>query len=116
MAVISWWQFVRLPWRRYRIVGQVDAADEIPDKLPHKGAVLVGPASRYKWIAFDCPCPQRHRLIVNLEPSRRPHWRIENPRRLTLRPSIDDRAPERRCHFVLRNGKITWTNNDRRTR
>lgn len=114
-GVISWWQQLPLPWRKFRLVGRVDAGDEVPGRLPRKGVVLVGPVDHPTWAAFDCPCGRGHRLMVNLDKARRPAWRVERARPLTLRPSIDDATPERRCHFLVTGGKITWARDERRT-
>lgn len=102
---IRWWQ--RLPRRRWRLVLVVDEADEVPDRLPRRAAVLAGPAQNPKWIAFDCPCGQGHRVMLNLDHRRPPTWLLVNQRRLTLSPSIDDYAVGR-CHFFIRQGKIKW--------
>ena len=53
--ITRWWRAV-WPFSPWRIVAEVDAADEVPDRLPRKGAVLVGSRQHPKWIAFDCPC------------------------------------------------------------
>ncbi len=108
MSSIRWWEWLPLPWRSWRVVGLVEAGDEVPDRLPTRGAVLVGTAARPTWIAFDCPCRAGHRLMVNLDPHRRPAWRIVSMKPLTIRPSIDDVSAERRCHFVVRGGRIVW--------
>lgn len=113
MKPVAWWQWLPLPWRRWRIVGHVEAADEVPDHLPRKGAVLVGQQERPRWIAFDCPCRHGHRLLVNLDNTRRPAWRLESLKPLSIRPSIDNVTTERRCHFSVLNGKITWARDER---
>jgi hypothetical protein len=95
-------------------VGQVDAGDEVPDRLPRRGAVLVGPSTQPTWIAFDCPCERGHRIMINLDRSRRPAWRVASRTPLSIRPSIDDVAAGRRCHFFVSNGKIDWARNDGR--
>lgn len=107
-SVIRWWYWLPAPWLNWRVVGSVAAGDELPERLPRKGAVLVGPVERPTWIAFDCPCPERHRLMINLDRTRRPAWRIRSLHPLTIFPSIDDNTPRRRCHFFLTRGKITW--------
>lgn len=107
VGVIPWWRKIPLPWRRWRMVLFVEAADEIPDRLPHRGAVVVGTMQRPKWIAFDCPCGTGHRVMVNLDQGRRPFWVLrEIP--LTLTPSIDDRVDGRRCHFMMTRGRVRW--------
>lgn len=111
---VSWWQWMPLPWRKWRLVGRVEAGDEVPDRLPRKGVVLVGPAERPTWAAFDCPCGRGHRLMVNLDKTRRPAWRVESLRPLSIRPSVDDITKGRRCHFFISNGRITWARDERR--
>jgi hypothetical protein len=85
----------------------VDEADEVPERLPRRAAVLVGPPEEPKWIAFDCPCGQGHRVMLNLDRRRLPAWSLVSQRALTLSPSIDDYAIGR-CHFFIRQGKIKW--------
>ncbi len=103
---ISWWQ--RLPVHGWRIVGVVESADEIPQKLPRNGAVLVGTRTYPKWIAFDCPCRSGHRILLNADKARRPYWSVTTQGNLTIYPSIDYRDANGRCHFFIRNGRITW--------
>ena len=110
----AWWQSLSLPWRAWRIVGHVGAGDEVPDRLPNRGVVLVGAPGSATWAAFDCPCRTGHRLMVNLDRARHPFWRIDSLKPLSIRPSVDDITPGRRCHFVLRGGKIRWAHYDRR--
>ena len=101
---LRWWQ--ALPHRKWRLVLLVDEADEVPERLPRRGAVLVGAAEKPKWIAFDCPCRQGHRVMLNLDLRRLPAWSLVSQRPLTRSPSIDDYAVG--CHFFLRQGKIKW--------
>lgn len=104
----AWWESLPLPWRRWRIVGQVAAGDEIPDRLPHRGVVLVGTQDSATWAAFDCPCRKGHRLLINLDSRRYPFWRIDSHKPLSIRPSIDDITPGGRCHFTISGGKTRW--------
>ena len=46
--------------------------------------------------------------MVNLDRARHPFWRIESQKPLSIRPSIDNITQERRCHFVIRDGKLRW--------
>jgi Family of unknown function (DUF6527) len=102
---LRWWH--TLPRRKWRLVLLVDEADEVPERLPHNTAALVGPAEQPKWIAFDCPCRRRHRIMLNLDRRRLPAWSLVSQQPLTLSPSIDDYAMGR-CHFFLRQGRIKW--------
>ncbi len=98
----------RIPGRAWRIVTFVDAADEVPVRLPFKGVVIVGSLKQPKWIAFDCPCRKRHRIMISLDRRHVPHWKIANARKLTLYPSIDICDGHNRCHYFVRNGKTFW--------
>lgn len=108
MSLIRWWRSLPLPWRMWRAVGHVSAGDEVPNRIPRRGVVLVGPQSHPTWAAFDCPCGEGHRLMLNLDSTRWPTWRIESLRPLSIRPSIDNLTADRRCHFIMRKGRITW--------
>ena len=112
--LVNWWRLLPFPWRLWRVLGYVDASDEIPAELCAKGVILVGSPSRMTWAAFDCPCQMGHRLMLNLDSSRHPCWIIDALEPLTIRPSVDHITSELRCHFLVCRGKITWVHNDRR--
>lgn len=102
-----------LPWTRhkYRVSLVVEAADEVPEHLPRYEAVVVGSLEYPKWIAFDCPCEERHRVMLNLDPRRRPTWSVRSAEPLTLNPSIDYQELGKRCHYIIRKGKVLWIPN-----
>ena len=106
LAQIPWWEWI--PRRSWRIVAIVAAADEVPDRLPRNAAILVGTSERPKWLAFDCPCKAHHRILITLDREHYPHWRIDDQRKLTVSPSVDFRSYERRCHYLLKQGKVVW--------
>jgi hypothetical protein len=97
-----------LPRRRFFVACDVEEADLVPSRLPRRAAVVVRRLGVAKWIAFDCPCRRRHRLLVNLDPSRKPYWRLLPSKRLSLAPSVDVIDEGKRCHFWIRNGRIGW--------
>ena len=105
----DWWQSLPIPWRAWRIVGEVLSGDAVPDKLPDRGVILVSASGRQTWAVFDCPCRAGHRLMVNLDQARNPYWRIQSFNPLSIYPSIDDITAERRCHFMLCRGRIRWS-------
>ena len=107
MMKFYWWQ--SLPWLPWRVVCFVNAADEVPDSLPRKGAVIVGTEKHPKWLAFDCPCRRRHRIMLNLDVHRKPRWKVLGKSRLTVHPSVDSLVEDVRCHYFLRNGRVEWT-------
>ena len=93
---------------RWHVAAVVDAADEIPETLSKYAAVLVGSRARPKWLAFDCPCETGHRIMVPLDPRLRPHWRLVREKPLTVWPSIDYQSENKRCHYFVRRGRISW--------
>ena len=94
------------PNRRYRVILSVEAADEIPKRIPRRGVVLVRQEQSPTWMAFDCPCADRHRVMLNLDRRRRPYWSISDAKRITVSPSIDETRGDCRCHYFLRGGRV----------
>src|SRR3569833_1265351 len=110
----SFWDL--LPFRPWRILGVVDSADEVPDHLPTRGMVLVGSHRHPKWLCFDCPCESHHRIMLNLDPARRPNWTVRGSRGrdLSISPSVDYIEGRKRCHYVLRTDRVQWVGDSRR--
>ncbi len=114
-SVRRWWRSLALPWRTWRVGDEVLAGDEIPTRLPSRGAALVAVGGIQAWLAFDCPRGDGHRIMLNLDPRRYPHWTVRQSNPLTVWPSVDDRVATRRCHFVLRAGRVTWVQDENGT-
>lgn len=70
--------------------------------------MVVGSADRAKWLIFDCPCRRGHRVMLNLDAENWPNWRIAGTYPLTVHPSVDERSSVGHCHYVVRNGLISW--------
>lgn len=102
------WRLTPPTWRTFQIVGSADAVDEIPEWLPRKGAAIVESSAGPQWLAFDCPCTEAHRVVLNLNPRRRPAWRVDANNPLTLFPSVDQVRGAKVCHYIVRNGKVRW--------
>ena len=111
----KWWLALATPWRKWRVVDYVSAADEVPDAIPYRGVILVGTHQHPTWAALDCPCRTGHRLLVNLDNRRCPYWKISSTQRLSIWPSIDSIAHGQRCHFELSGGTIRWAQNTQET-
>jgi hypothetical protein len=103
-------------WRRWQVVGVVEAADEAPAALSRRRAILVGSRDYPKWLVFDCPCGTCHRIMLNLDRHRWPAWSLTEAKGITLQPSVDALTGARRCHFFMRNGRIEWIPNSREQR
>jgi hypothetical protein len=96
---------------RVRATSTVASVLDVPERLCARQAVVVRPDGlAEQWLAFDCPCRERHRLLVNLSEGRRPRWTLVLGRRgaVTLAPSVDSHSADGRCHFWLRDGRVTW--------
>ena len=106
-ATLSWWQRWR-PRRRYGVLGIVEVADLIPDRLPPRAIVVVEDGTSRHGAAFDCPCADGHRLLLPLASQGTKRWSIKGSRTCSLYPSIDVLDGERRCHFWLSKGSIRW--------
>lgn len=104
----SWGFWLSVFSRKLRVVQVVDAADEIPHDLPRNGAVVVGSLHEPRWVAFDCPCDNHHRVMLNLDVRRRPVWTATSFKPLTLRPSVDEFRGPMHCHYFVRKGKVQW--------
>lgn len=108
-GLIKWWPSQPLPRCAWRMLGRVAAAEDMPERLPQRGAVLAGPPDCTSRAVFDCPCPTKHRLVVNPDGTGHPFWNTEYRRPLSLRLRIDSVTPEQRCHFNSLGGKIYRT-------
>lgn len=104
-----------IPFRKWSIVETVRSGADVPEDLPRRGAVLVASGATRSWLAFDCPCREHHRIMLNLDPSRSPRWKVSDSSPLSLWPSVDDEDTTRKCHFFIRNGRVEWMK-DSRTR
>ena len=102
--------------RPWLLAGIVSEGDEVPDRIPVRRAFLVGIPPNWKWLVFDCPCRTGHRIMLNLDRGRRPHWTIQvsRLRRITVSPSIDYRGSNRSCHYFIRDGRVVWARGPRR--
>ena len=100
----------RLISRLWRLEAMVSSMDDVPPGIRSRRAYLVATATRRKWLVFDCPCGNGHRIILNLDRSRRPVWTVRLSKRgaLTLHPSVNYRDDRRVCHYVLSNGRVEW--------
>lgn len=115
VSKLPWWEWLR-PRRSWRIVAVVEAADEVPQKLPRNTAVLVGSRAMPKWLIFDCPCRSGHRVMLNLDRARYPHWRLASGKKLTVAPSVDWNGGGQSCHYYIRGGRVFWARHMRNER
>ena len=105
-AAVPWLAW--LPSRQFRVIGVVSSVDEVPARLPRKAVVVVEGPRGPSWVAFDCPCSRRHRVLVPVSTHAFPHWRLVSERPFTLHPSIDIITHGVRCHYWIRGGSVLW--------
>ena len=96
--------------RRWTIKMTVPNIDDVPARIPKRRAYLVAVSKLEKWLVFDCPCNSGHQIMLNLDPSRLPCWKLLTLRdqRITVSPSVDYGGTDRRCHFLLQRGRVIW--------
>ena len=96
--------------RPWRVEATVSEVDQVPRRIRARRAFLVAAEARRKWLVFDCPCGSGHRILLNLDRSRRPFWtlRVAKDRRFTLEPSVDYSDDRRSCHYFLSEGRVEW--------
>lgn len=102
---------VRRTWfgrRRWRITRTFRSVTDVPNRLRHARAVLVGTPNLPKWLIFNCPCMSGHRVMVALDPQQRPHWTIQRRNPLAISPSVDEYHDGKRCHYLIRQGRVRW--------
>lgn len=107
-----WRQWLPIRRQTWRVVDRTGSGADIPFVIPARGAILVNSLGVDRFLAFDCPCADRHRIILSLDEGRHPRWEVRHADPLTIWPSVDDRTDGRRCHFVLRRGKVRWVPDD----
>ncbi|WP_445168714.1 DUF6527 family protein [Mycolicibacterium sp. Dal123E01] len=86
----------------------ISSVFDVPTEFIRRTAVLVAKGDVEQWLIFDCPCRAGHRVMLNLDPTSRPAWRIIDRQRLTLRPSVDEITESGRCHYFINKGKVIW--------
>lgn len=104
----GWWRRRRWSHPEIKKVSYYESQAEVPERLPADTLAVVGTAERPKWAILKCPCGRGHVLTVNLSRMRRPRWRLAvDDAGPTLSPSIDY-VGDHRCHFWLREGRVSW--------
>jgi hypothetical protein len=106
----------RLDRRRFRLGERVEHADDVPERISRRRALLVGLPGAEKWLVFDCPCAAHHRVMLNLDGTRTPCWGIGPGPALTITPSVDAPSAQGRCHYFIRSGRVQWVKPTRRSR
>jgi Family of unknown function (DUF6527) len=108
--LIDWWRRRRITAPRVDRVERYVSQADLPESLPRHQLAVIGGPKKPKWLVLECPCGEGHRLQVNLSTARQPTWRLEDAETSpNVSPSIDFNAPERRCHFWIRDGRVRWS-------
>lgn len=91
----------------FRRVRRYDTLPDVPDVLQSGTVAIVGAPRHPKWVAFDCPCARRHRIVLPVAgPTSR--WAVTTRwRRPTIQPSVDSDDGER-CHHLVNRGRVRW--------
>ena len=97
-------------WRRHTITARYASPADVPDHLRRRDVALTGTPQHPKWLVFDCPCRRGHRVMLNLDRSIRPAWRVNGDLHtpLTITPSIDEHSAYGHCHYWITRGTVRW--------
>ena len=97
----------RRPRAHYTRVVELDGRSDMPKALHPRQIYQLGHPG--KWVILACPCGRGHLIELNLAHPGRSRWRLvtDNDQNPTLSPSVDVKDT-RRCHFWLREGRVTW--------
>lgn len=94
-----------LPARTLAVV----PGDELPERLPRRGLVLLRDSGEDWCVGMLCPCGCDQKVELPLIPEAKPRWklRVEPDGSPTLTPSVWLRDGCR-SHFFVRRGKVDW--------
>lgn len=70
--------------------------------------VLIRSGARDKWLRFVCPNACGATIMLDLSPTRRPHWTADVRPNGTI--SVYPSVVNKQCgaHFIVRNSEIIW--------
>jgi hypothetical protein len=81
---------------------------DVPETLDPATFYVAGSAAAPKWAAFLCPCGTGHQVILSLQRSHSPSWRLTvRAGKPTIWPSVDI-LDARRCHYWIQAGRVHW--------
>lgn len=107
--LINWWRRRRWTTPRYARIIYYDRRADLPTTVEPRTIAIVGSPKRPKWAIFSCPCGTGHEIALNLASARRPVWTVRvDDGRATIHPSVDSEIDLLRCHFWVRDGRVSW--------
>jgi Family of unknown function (DUF6527) len=107
--LIDWWRRHHRGSPKIHKVRIYKSAAALPEQLPRRVLAIAGdPAA---WAVMECPCGTGHQLKVRIHTcGQAAVWDLtHDDGGPSLYPSVDYDATHRRCHFWLRNGRVTWS-------
>lgn len=105
---VDWWRRRRLGVPRIDRIEYMTSPNDLPDQISRRVVYVVGNSAYQKWAMFMCPCGTGHLITLNLQVTRTPSWSFRrDDTGPSISPSVDSYG-DRRCHFWLRGGRVTW--------
>ena len=103
----TWWRRRRRR-RSFAGVVRLDSDVDPANELAAARLVLVGPEGKPKWLRLQCPCRCGQVIALNLMPSHRPRWKVEEEPEgeISVHPSVNSRSCG--AHFWIRKNQIQW--------
>lgn len=90
-------------------VSRTVSSHPTPEEIASGEIVIVGDETYRKWACFRCPGGCGEVILLSLNTSRRPSWKVilDWLKRPTLDPSVRQ-LNECKCHFWVRKGRVEW--------
>ncbi|MEE4540163.1 MAG: DUF6527 family protein [Erythrobacter sp.] len=94
---------------RPELVGEVMDCHPSPDVLRRGTLVIVKDGKLEKWACLRCPGNCGEKLMLSLNPARRPRWAVKLDwlGRPSITPSVHQ-LNACRCHFWITRGTVHW--------
>ncbi|MFP5274974.1 DUF6527 family protein [Coleofasciculus sp.] len=91
------------------LIGRIISSHPTPEEIAPSEIVIVGDEKYRKWACFRCPGGCGEVILLSLNTSRRPSWKVvlDWLKRPTVYPSVRQ-LNECKCHFWVRKGQIEW--------
>ena len=104
MNFLKFWRR-RQSARQYTDVKFVNSLPDVPIEIGND-IYIIRSTGKAKWVVFDCPCLNGHKLTVNLMKNTYPRWKLKLFRKkVSLSPSIMVTDHACKSHFWMESNR-----------
>ncbi len=110
---IDWWRRHSHHSPKIHTVRRYPSTAALPAQINRHVLALAGDPPA--WAVMECPCGHGHRLKVRIRPrGDAVVWAVtDSGRAPSIRPSVDLKSHDMRCHFWLDRGRVRWVKDQR---